>query len=198
MRDPSRVDYAVAPATWSARHGLVADHAYWVSGLRLRDDTARDATGTARGSITARSHASGEGDPAARRLMSVRVGLRPATIDGTGWGRIPRGAPRNELELTLRNLREVRIDGARTRLAGDAPLTLRIASDGPARVRLSLALPSRTVATRADGAAAPEVAATRTGAVLAISAGAVTYVLTPPERRHDIQGRGRLKTAREA
>ena len=47
QRDPPRVDYAFVPAADRPGLGLVHDHAYWVSHLRVRD-AARRTPGAAR------------------------------------------------------------------------------------------------------------------------------------------------------
>jgi hypothetical protein len=49
QRDPRRVDYAFMPSADSERLGLVHDHAYWVSRLRVRDRRGDPRSGPARG-----------------------------------------------------------------------------------------------------------------------------------------------------
>ena len=55
LRDPRRVDYAFVPAADRPALGLVHDHAYWVSELRVRDRGGDPDTDPARGEISARS-----------------------------------------------------------------------------------------------------------------------------------------------
>lgn len=184
VRDPSRVDYGIAPSTWSPDHGLVADHAYWVSGLRVRDDKAFDETNTARGYATAVSGAFGEGDPVTSPAPNAHAGLPgPAVITGTEWGVIPAAPERNALELGLRNLASLTVAGARARLNGGAPLTIRITSDGDTQVSLNLPLPEGTTVTRSDGLPASGVSLSSSGAVFTAGGGTVTYLLTPGRTR---------------
>ena len=184
-RDPSRVDYTIAPETWTmlapdfgpdtrfpTAH-VVADHAYWVSDLRTRGPV-RDSTNTIRGSISAISRAFGQSDPTPSRVTSLYPGPPlPATIDGTEWGAIPSVAPRNALEVRLRNIGTATIDGARAKLSGDTPLTVTVTSDGDARLRIDLPTP---------GTAAGDV-------VLAVKSGTSTFVLPPPAAPVDAAAR---------
>lgn len=181
-RDPARVDYAIAPVTWDAKAGrLTADHAYWVSGLRLREESARDETGTARGYLTAISRAFGEGDPITRRIVSVYPGPpSPATIDGTGWDGLRSEPRRNQLDVTLGNLRHATIDGLRARLDSHEPVTVRITSDGAATVTLSLPLPAGATITSPEDQPLASATLSREGAVFSVSVGSTVYVITPP------------------
>ena len=181
VRDPSRVDYGIMPAADRPRLGLVANHAYWLSDLTLRDASGDPARDPARGFVAARSLAHGEGDPATRLFTGSHPGPpAPAAIDGSEWTAIEQTAPRNELLLSLTNLASVTVDGRRARLRISRPLTVTIESDGAARVRLDLPLPSDVVSTRIEGggvSGAREVALDRRGATLQAGGGRHTYVL---------------------
>jgi hypothetical protein len=180
--DPSRVDYAIAPVTWRPEDGLVADHAYWTSGLRLRDARALDGTSTARGYLTAISRAFGQGDPITRRVLGAYPGPpTPATIDGTDWAGIERQPARNALDLDLRNLSRVEVDGRRARLDGERPLEVTVVSDGRATVSVVLPLPAGTTATRIAGTGGT-ASAGRRRVVLHVAAGTSRYRLSPPAR----------------
>lgn len=178
--DPSRVDYAIAPVTWQPKLGLAADHAYWVSGLRLRDPSAVDETNTARGYLTAISHAFGQGQPQTSRVTSVYPGPpSPATIDGTDWASIQQTPTENALDVELRNLNTATIAGHRARLSAQQPLTVRITSDGSARVHIDLPLAPKAQISRVDGPAG-DGTRTRRGATLKVGAGTTTFRVDPP------------------
>lgn len=184
VRDPSRVDYGVAPATWHTAVGLVPDHAYWVSKLRARDLKLFDETNTARGYVSAISRAFGEGDPAAMPAPGAYAGLPgPAAITGTDWRATATAPSRNALELDLRNLASLTVAGSRARLDGMQPLTVEITSDGDTEVRLDLPLPDGTTVTTAAGAPVSGVSLSTTRAVFTAAEGTVTYLLTPGSTR---------------
>jgi hypothetical protein len=143
-RDPPHVTYVVDTSTDSARAGTVADHAYWLSGLRLRDAAAR------RGTIDARSEAFGAGDPLALPVRSSQ-----GTVDGgthgpmpyhrrqLDWGPAP-AAPRSDrLVVRATNVGRAVVDARRARVScaprldvvSDGPLDLRIACPPPPPAR---------------------------------------------------------------
>lgn len=201
VRDPSRVDYAFVPAADRPALGLVHDHAYWVSGLRARSLAGEPGTDPARGEISARSLAFGEGDPVTRRVTSAGVGSGAPqlnTVEGTAWERVTRVARENALALTLENVAAATVDGRRARLDGDRRLRVRVESDGRGRARLALPLPRGARVSRVAGepvpaeagatsgaeaggasaqaaAAAPEVRLDRDGATFTVAAGTRTY-----------------------
>src|SRR5947208_15838909 len=57
-RNPAHVTYVVDPTEDDKAAGVVADHAYWLSRLRVRDPKAAPT-----GTIDVRSHGFGVGDP---------------------------------------------------------------------------------------------------------------------------------------
>ncbi len=199
VRDPGRVDYAFVPAADRPRLGLVHDHAYWVSGLRARDLAGEPGTDPARGEVSARSLAFGEGDPGTRRVTSAGVGSGAPqlnTVEGTEWTGIPRRAAENALELQLENVAQARFDGVRARLDGERRLRVKVVSDGRGSARLDLSLPDNVRVTRTEGgpvpaataarrggpqgraaAAAPEVELDDGGASFTVAAGSRTYVI---------------------
>jgi hypothetical protein len=196
-RDPSRVDYAFVPDTDRLRLGLRHDHGYWVSGLRVRNPAGDPGTNPARGEISARSLAFGEGDPGTRRVTSAGslpgdfVPVSAYTAEGTDWTGVPRRSPENALELSLENVGSGTVDGARARLDGGRRLRVKLTSDGAGRVRLDLPLREGARAERVSGtavsssrtrtsalrAAAPEVALDREGATFTTAAGTREYVI---------------------
>ena len=75
-RDPGRVDYALMPDADNAELGLVHDHAYWVSRLRVRDTSGDPVKDPARGEISARSLASARAIQSRARSRSRRPEIR--------------------------------------------------------------------------------------------------------------------------
>lgn len=133
--DPPRVTYVAAPSFDNRGLGLVADHAYWVSGVRVAD-RARP------GKVDARSAAFGLGDarPSALRrgrgeLRGGFLGPRPFTWERRTWGRTPRETRRNELRIAASNVATVTIDVRRARVSCRA--RLRVRTDRRLRVRLA-------------------------------------------------------------
>nr|MBA3305971.1 prolyl oligopeptidase family serine peptidase [Thermoleophilaceae bacterium] len=196
-RDPSRVDYAFVPAADRPKLGLVHDHAYWVSGLRARDLAGEPSVDPARGEVSARSLAFGEGDPPTKKVTSAGAGAGPPalnTVEGTDWETIPAVPSENALDLTLENVSAATVDGARARLDGGRRLRVKVSSDGAGSARLSLALPADARVERVEGdpipprasatrrrahaaASAPEVSLDRDGATFTVAAGRRTYVI---------------------
>ena len=188
QRDPRRVDYAFVPQADNRRLGLVHDHAYWVSGLRVRAG--------ARGEISAASSVpppgpgrAGDpfgraGDPFVKRITAWdgARGPRPESVSGTEWDRLPNLPPGNRLRLQLENVGRARIDGARAGLTGRRCLQVTIASDGPARVVLALRLPRGAraragSACRGSASRAGDVALDRRGATFRAPSGTHSWVI---------------------
>ena len=181
-KDPWRVNYAFMPAADRPELGLVHDHAYWVSKLRVRDDGGDPETDPARGEIDARSLAHGLGDPTTAPVTTATPGPPlPAVVDGVRWTGTPDVPRQNALELTLENVGNAIIAGRRARLRGDRPLRVRITSDGEGVVRLRLPLGAGAKVRRIDGAGgpAPEVALTAHRATFTVSAGTREYLISP-------------------
>ena len=137
-RSPSRVTYVVDPREDSAAGGVVADHAYWLSGLRVRGEAA---TGT----IDVRSLASRRGSP---EVLPVEQGAgvltggqnqaMPYTSETRPWGKAPAQTPRDALRIRAQDVRRAVIDpqragvtcGARLLVRTDGPLTVVLAGCG--------------------------------------------------------------------
>jgi len=181
-RSPSRVNYALMPATSRAGLGLVHDHAYWVSDLRARNRRGDPGTDPARAEIDARSLAFGQGDPRTAPVTAANAGPpAPSAVEGTRWTGTERREPRNTLEVRLENLDRATIDGRRARLRSDRRLRVRIAADGPGGMRLDLRLPAGARARRVGGGPVPggarEVSIDREGATFRVARGTRTYVI---------------------
>jgi hypothetical protein len=137
-RNPAHVTYVVNPTMDFPGVGTVADHAYWLSGLRLRDVEGDAPLGT----VDAVSAAFAEGDPVPESTSAapgVLEGgnLGPLTFAETAkeWGEPPAEAEADGLTLDLENLRRVTVHVKRAKLSCDPDLD--VTSDGPAKVRLA-------------------------------------------------------------
>ena len=133
-RAPPHVTYVVDTSDDNPAAGVVADHAYWLSDLRVR--------GGARGTIDALSHAFGIGDPPRSELQAGagslgggKHGTLPYVTRARNWGRSPSIARANRLDVNVTNLASGTLDPQRARLQCDADI--RIRSDGPFSLRVA-------------------------------------------------------------
>jgi hypothetical protein len=120
--------------------GLVADHAYWLSGLRVRSG---DHTAGAEATIDAFTHGLGLADPVASgrhigggvalggKVLPVYPYLEVSQV----WAAPQAVARANAIDLTATNLSAVTIDVARAGV--DCDVALNIRSDGPLDVTLA-------------------------------------------------------------
>lgn len=134
-RNPARVTYVANPAMDVPARGLVGNHAYWLSGI-----TVRDATAASRGSIDAKSHAFGQGDAPVSAtqtgagVITGNLGVQAYVSQFRTWG-LPAAAPQaNRLDIVARNIGAVTVNVQRARLGCDAELI--VDSDGPLAVTL--------------------------------------------------------------
>jgi hypothetical protein len=135
-RSPPHVTYVVDPTEDSSAAGAVGDHAYWLSGLTVRDPR-KAKTGT----IDARSEAFGVGDP-----KPTGVSQSGGTLDGGAhgpmpyvrreqdWGPAPAIAKADRLVVTATNVGAATVDARRAGLSCAPRLDLR--SDGPLNLRM--------------------------------------------------------------
>ena len=137
LRNPHHVTYVWDPAVDSSPHGIVSDHAYWISKIRL---------GGAKGTIDAFSHGFGRGDPAAGPTQNGGGTLEggaatpsyPYTSQSKAWGPTPPLPRRNLIELQTTGISSLSIDVGRARVtckvkvhAGHTvPLTVRLPGCG--------------------------------------------------------------------
>jgi hypothetical protein len=115
--------------------GTKADHAYWLSGIALRDGGGAAPLGT----VDARSLGFGQGDPqpgatqtGSGSLTGGNLGSIAYTSQTKGWGATPRTARADVLDLTVRNVGHVTVHRERARLTCAADL--RVDTDGPVTV----------------------------------------------------------------
>jgi hypothetical protein len=165
------------PAADRPELGLVHDHAYWVSHLRVRDESGDPNSDPARGEIDARSLTHGLGDPTTALVLTPSSGPPvPSLVRGTRWTGTPQVAPENALEVTLENVGQGRIDGRRAGLKGDGPLRIEITSDGPGTLELRLDIPQGAGVTSSGGSPS-DVTLDGKGATFTVSAGTREYVI---------------------
>jgi hypothetical protein len=133
-RNPPHVTFVVDTARDSSKYGVVADHAYWVGGLTVRQSGSE-------GQIDAISHGFGNGDPTASgvqngtgTLTGGNMGdLQYASFSQT-WGATP-SAPRSDaIDIKATNIATASIDVQRA--AADCNVKLNITTDGPIAVTL--------------------------------------------------------------
>ena len=135
-RNPVRVSYVLRPGEDSAADGLVADKAYWLSDLRLRDP----ALGL--GSIDAISQGLGlqeaEAQAVSQSLGVLQGGNHepaPYTRRLLEWAP-PQPAPvRNQLSISAENIASVTVHPQRAGLNCEA--LIEVSSDGPLAVNLA-------------------------------------------------------------
>ena len=138
VRNPSHVTYVRNPTMDFQKVKFKADHAYWLSGIRVRDEGANDGLGR----VDAVSHGFGRGDaPVQATQNSAGVltgGFFPAMTyleQSQAWGKVPKAAKDDKLDLDLTNLSRVRVHVKRARLSCDPTMT--VTSDGPVTVVLA-------------------------------------------------------------
>jgi hypothetical protein len=170
-RHPSRVSFVYAPGTDDAALGLVHDHAYWVSGLRLAGAAAD------RGVIEAVSHASGRGDPPSQAGRGAGTEPLPYVEVNRSWGEAPETARENRLTVSLDNLATARLDLAGAGLEPGQELTVEVTSDAPAELFLADGFPAGSVV-RTDGKAVTGAVFSDTGLRLPVGPGSRTYTIS--------------------
>jgi hypothetical protein len=140
-RDPAHVTYVLDTARNHPKIQLVGDHAYWVSGLKLRDPGKTGFTGDPTGQIDAVSRGAGASDPAAAvtqpgagQLTGGNLGPIEFTSRVKTW-RPPTPGPRADaIAITATNISRASIDVQRASV--DCSVKLEITTDGPIDVAL--------------------------------------------------------------
>ncbi|MEC9407552.1 MAG: hypothetical protein VX549_09775 [Pseudomonadota bacterium] len=135
-RDPHHITYVLAPQEDEPRVDAIADHAYWLSGLSLREASLE--TGT----IDAYSEGFGLAEPVAESL-SPSAGLltgghhepAPYLRRQLVWAEPESVDVANRLRITARNIATVTIHPERARISCDADIV--VDSDGPIEVHLA-------------------------------------------------------------
>ena len=138
VRDPAHVTYVVNPKMDFPEVRTVGDHAYWLSGLRVRNGDGE----APRGLIDVRSEAFGTGDPeptptrtsAGTISDTQNAPFLQYTRREKDWGATPQAAARDALTITASNVRTVTINAQRAKVTCRAALDVR--TDGPITVNL--------------------------------------------------------------
>jgi C-terminal binding-module, SLH-like, of glucodextranase len=132
-RNPAHVTYVVDEERNHANLGVVGDHAYWLSKLRLRDASS--------GQMDAISRGFGVGDPVASptqpgagTLTGGRFGTLAFNSLKRTWGPVVRRPRANQLDIDATGIASATVDVARARLSCGAKV--KITSDGPLAVTL--------------------------------------------------------------
>lgn len=134
-RDPAHVTFSIDPPLDFPQYGLVADHAYWLSGLRVRQAGSI-------GTIDAVSHGIGLGDPTPSGTQRGAGVLSGGMIPAIGyvrqyqtWGPSPSATRSDAIDITATNLAAVTVDPARAGV--DCAAQVGVKSDGPIQVTLA-------------------------------------------------------------
>ena len=133
-RNPFHVTYVVDTARDSRRYGVVANHAYWVGSLKVRQSGSL-------GTFDALSHGFGLMDPAPSgtkmglgTLVGGNLGPLHYRSQSQSWGPL-RSAPKsNSITITATNIAAAAIDPARAHV--NCGVRLDIHSDGPISIAL--------------------------------------------------------------
>jgi hypothetical protein len=134
-RDPAHVTYVVNGHLDAPELGVRADHVYWISELRLRDESATPRLGT----VDVLSHGFGAADPdvlpttVTSGVMDATPPL-PYTLESSELGAAPRIPRRDRLDIAVTNIRSLTIDPRRARVGCDARLD--VETDGPVKITL--------------------------------------------------------------
>jgi len=127
--NPPHVTYVVNPTMDFEDVGVVADHAYWLSGLTVRDPSQT------RGKVDVRSEGFCTGDaPASATQFGAGVAATPYTRQYKTWGDAP-GAPcADTLDVNASNVSSIVVDVQRARV--DCNVKINLQSDGPVTITL--------------------------------------------------------------
>jgi hypothetical protein len=140
-RNPAHVTYVLDTARNHAKIGLVGDHAYWVSGLKLRDPAKTGATGDPTGQIDAISHGFGASEPVPSatvpgtgQLVGGNLGPIQFTSRVKTWGPPTPGPKADAIDVNATNISKASLDVKRAGV--DCSVKVNVVSDGPIDVAL--------------------------------------------------------------
>jgi hypothetical protein len=136
-RNPAHVTFVANPALDLPKLDYVSDHAYWLSGVKLRDNQAAGV-----GRIDVLSHGFGQGDPdpgATQAGAGAVTGGNflpeyPFTRQFKEWGPAKPTDKQDVLDVSASNVRSVTVDTRRARVTCAAKLF--VETDGPLDVVL--------------------------------------------------------------
>jgi hypothetical protein len=131
-RNPPHVTYRLNESANQPQLGLDADHAYWLSDIRLRDRESN------LGTIDVFSHGFGLSDPPALDRQTG-TGSMPSghtyAFQARQWGIPATQTPANRLDIEAENVRSVTVDPVRAKVDCDAEMN--VTTDGRLTVRLA-------------------------------------------------------------
>ena len=129
--NPPHIAYVLNNEMNEPNYGLNADHAYWISGLVMRNTALTPPTGQ----IDVFSHGFGQGAPP---LMPIQTqsgqfqgasGPVPYLLQSRDWGAAPAIPATDVIDIVARNVSEVTINPARASV--DCNVQLNVQTDGP-------------------------------------------------------------------
>ena len=175
-RNPAHVTFAYVPAADDVALGLVHDHGYWVSGVRLADETPGAVP--AKGVVDAQSRGFGVGDPPSTAGADAGAFSAFTYVEtNRTWGAPPVTPVENRLDATLTNVSAARLDLARAALTPASELIVATNADAPAALALDGGpFPACSVVLE-DGAVLG-LLPDPTGVTLPVATGAHTYTVT--------------------
>jgi hypothetical protein len=152
--DPPHVTYYYNVDMNEPQVGINADHAYWVSAVKIRNPNykgpanpsltpAQLAAASAYGKVDVFSYGSGQGDPAPNAPVKGSGNYYYAVptypwpnynSQTVTWGPTPSVPSRNALDVTAENIASLTIDPARAKI--DCNATINVKSDGPISIKL--------------------------------------------------------------
>ncbi|MCU1589160.1 MAG: putative penicillin acylase [Frankiales bacterium] len=132
-RNPYHVTFVVDPTEDNVKATAVADHAYWLSDLKVRKpgDGTADAVSAAFGTTDAKVLSTMYG---ASALTGGEIPALAYVVRSQQWGPFGHAAKADALTLTLTNLRSATVDVQRAGLTCGAKLIVK--TDGPVAVTL--------------------------------------------------------------
>jgi hypothetical protein len=138
-RNPAHVTYVRNPTMDYPAYGTTADHAYWLSGIKLRGGSGPAPLGT----VDVRSQGFGTGDPTAtstqvnpvpQQLPGAIPGCCLYTTQSKSWGQAPSTPVADVLDVDAQNISDVTVNPQRARV--DCNVKVNVTSDGPVTVHL--------------------------------------------------------------
>jgi hypothetical protein len=137
-RNPFHVSYVVNPTMDFADRDTVANHAYWLSGLKLRDATGNAPLGL----LDAVSSGFGKRDPVpsstetgSGTLTGGNAGPLAYTEQRKVWGPVGKAPKADTLTITATNLSRIVVHPQRAKL--DCRAKLDVTTDGPLVVKVA-------------------------------------------------------------
>jgi len=128
--NPAHITYVVNPTMDFPGVGVVADKAYWISGLEVG---AKSPTPWPSGTIDVRSEGFCTGDaPASGTQVGAGVAATPYVSRFQTWGTAPSAPCADTLDIKATNVKHVVVDAVRARV--DCNVKISLTSDGPIEV----------------------------------------------------------------